>query len=187
MWRCAHVGRTCSSSFCSSLTSFSHISQAHSSLKQGLLHWFPAPGKMDQSTARLEGTCWSCLYLTSLAEWSRLDQGAALWCLSLAPETEKIFAYSQESVFPPHPILWLGIRALGLVSTSHLPLSCVSGTSISCVSSFKDFMELLELLSSLHSPFHLTKRGFCFCWILLLCNITASSWVWCWMERSLLQ
>lgn len=43
----------------------------------------------------------------------------------LAPGTQKMFADSQESVLLLHPVSWLGVMALGLVSSLHLSLSCV--------------------------------------------------------------
>lgn len=147
---------------------------------------------MDQSTARLEGTYCSCLHLILSAEWSRLDKGAALWCLSLAPGTKKMFADPQGSVLPPQPIPWLGIRALGLVSSLHLPLSCVSLSRVNATASAASCPSRTSWsfwgYSQVFIP-HLIwpKVFFCFCCILLLCNITASSWVWCWMEKSLLQ
>lgn len=141
------------------------------------------------------------LFLFLPTEWPELrapllvpssQQDGSEWggCCSLAVSSSCTWDWKNISWFsgkcvpiPSHPISWLDVMVPGLVSSLHLPLSCVyfphqlNVTS----SSFNGFMELFGLLSDLHSPSHLSKSGFRFCQILLLCNITANSWVWCWM------
>lgn len=149
-----HPHRTCFSSSCSSLMSFSQIPQAHTSLKQGLV------------PSHLAG---HVLHLFSYCHAEQAGQGY---------KGGKHVLWSPEWSVPTSCCSQTGPWASSAVYICLLPESQQSEChSTDSVFSFTAFMELLKPLSKLHSL--LTKSVFYFCWLLLPCNVTASSsWVW---------